>query len=73
VFVTLSITSDWLRAGRPRDRIPLGARFSAPVHTGPGGPPSFLYNGYRVFPGGNERPGREADPSPPSNAVVKKE
>ena len=28
------------------------------------GPPSLLYNGYRVFPGGKERPGRAADPSP---------
>ena len=27
---------------------------------------------YRVFPGGKLRPGRDADPSPPS-AVVKKE
>jgi hypothetical protein len=26
-------------------------------------PPSLLYNGYRVFPGGGKRPGREADPS----------
>jgi hypothetical protein len=26
-------------------------------------------NGYRVFPGGKERSGREADPSPPSSAV----
>ena len=33
------------------------------------GPPSLLYNGYRVFPGGKERPGREADPSSPSSAV----
>jgi len=24
----------------------------------------FLYNGYRVFPGGKERPGHDADPSP---------
>jgi len=32
-----------------------------------------LYNGYRVFLGGKERPGREADHSPPSSAVVKKE
>ena len=38
----------------------------------PWGPPSLLYNGYRVFPGVKERPGRDADPSPPSNAVVKK-
>ena len=33
------------------------------------GPPSLLYNGYRVFPGGKERPVRDADPSPPSIAV----
>ena len=38
----------------------------------PWGPPSLLYNGYLVFPGGKERPGRDADPSPPSSAVVKK-
>jgi len=30
------------------------------------GPPSLLYNGYRVFPGGRVLPGRDADPSPPS-------
>jgi hypothetical protein len=39
----------------------------------PWGPPSFLYNGYRVFPGGKERPGRDSDPSPPSSSVVMKE
>ena len=39
----------------------------------PWGPPSLLYNGYRVFPGGKERPGRVADHSPPSSATVKKE
>jgi hypothetical protein len=32
----------------------------------------IMYNGYRVFPGGKERPGRDADPSRPSSAVVKK-
>jgi hypothetical protein len=36
----------------------------------PWGTPSLLYNGYRVFSGGKERPGRDADPSPPSSAVV---
>jgi len=36
-------------------------------------PPSLQYNGYRVFPGGKEQPGRDTDPSPPSSAVVKKE
>ena len=39
----------------------------------PSGPPSLLYNGYRVFSEGKERPGRDADPSPPSSAVAKKE
>ena len=39
----------------------------------PWGPPSLLYNGYRVFPGGKERLGRDADPSPSSSAVVMKE
>ena len=35
----------------------------------PWGSPSLLDNGYRIFPGGKERPGRDADPSPPSSAV----
>ena len=39
----------------------------------PWGPPSPLYNGYRVFPGGKEQPRFDTDPSPPSSAVVKKE
>jgi len=30
--------------------------------------PSHLHNGYRVFPGGKERPGHDADPSPSSSA-----
>ena len=30
----------------------------------PWGPPSLLYNWYRVFPGSKERPRRDADPSP---------
>ena len=39
----------------------------------PWGPPSLLYNGYRVFPGGKVRPERAADYSPPSSAVVMEE
>jgi hypothetical protein len=35
----------------------------------PWGPPSHLYNGYRVFAGGKEWPGRDVDPSPTSSAV----
>jgi len=43
--------SDLLRAGRSEDRIPVGAKFSAPVHSPPWGPTSLLYKGYRVsFP-----------------------
>ena len=37
------------------------------------GPPSLLYNGYRVFPKGRERPWCKPDPLPTSSAVVKKE
>ena len=37
----------------------------------PWGPPSLLYNGYRFFIEGKERPGRHADLSPPFSAVVK--
>ena len=36
----------------------------------PWGPPSLLYNGYRVFPAGKDRPKRDADPS---SALVRKE
>jgi len=32
------------------------------------GPTQPPVNGYRVFPWGKERPGRDADPSPPSSA-----
>ena len=34
---------------------------------------SLLYSGYRIFPGGKERLGRDADPLYTSSAVVKKE
>ena len=38
----------------------------------PWGPPSLLCNGYWVFPGIKERPGRDADLSPPYSAVGRK-
>jgi hypothetical protein len=37
----------------------------------PWGPPSLLYNGYRVFPRGLKRPGRGVDHPTPSSAEVK--
>jgi hypothetical protein len=61
-----------LQAGQPGDRIPVGGEIFRTCRDRPWGPPSLLYNGYRVFPGGKERPVRAADPSPPSNAVVMK-
>ena len=36
-------------------------------------PPILLYQGYRVFTGGKLRPGRAADHSPPSSAMVVEE
>ena len=48
---------------------PGGARFSARPDRNLG-PPSLLYSSYRVFPGGGKWLGRDADPSPPSNAEV---
>ena len=42
---------------------PGGENFSARPDR-PWGPPSLLYKGYRVFPGGKERTGRDATPHP---------
>jgi len=49
----------------------VGARFSAPVHIGPGGPSSRLYNGYWAFPLGVKRLGRGVNHPPSSTAEVK--
>jgi hypothetical protein len=46
------------------------ARFLTPVQTGPGAHPASCTMGTGSFPGGKERPGRDAEPSPPSSAVV---
>jgi len=41
----------------------VGARFSAPVQTGLGAYPASCTMGTGSFPGVEERPGRDADPS----------
>jgi len=45
------IDSDCLRAGRSGDRNPVGARFSAPIHTGPEAHPASCKMGTGSFPG----------------------
>ena len=67
--IAQSVLATALRTGQSGDRIPVGARFSAPVHR-PWGPPSLLYNGYRVFPGGKAA-GAWRWPPTPSSAEVK--
>jgi hypothetical protein len=62
--------SDWLRAGRSGDRIPVGARFVAHVQTGPGAHPHSCRMGTGSFPG-VKRLGRGADHPSPSSAEVK--
>jgi hypothetical protein len=51
------------------DRIPGEGEIFRTCPDRPWGSPSLLYNGYRVFSEGKERPGRDANPSPPSSAV----
>ena len=65
----LSRYSDSLQAGRSGDLIPVGARFSAPVQTGPGAHLTSYTMGTRSFPG-VKQPGRGVDHPPPSSAEV---
>ena len=66
----LSRYSHSLRAGRSGDRIPVGARFSATVQTGPEAHPASYTLGTGSFPG-VKRPGRGVDHPPTSSAEVK--
>ena len=65
----LSRYSDSLRAGGSGDRIPVRARFSAPVHTSPGADPTSYIMGTRCVPRVN-RPGCGVDHPPLSSAEV---
>ena len=64
--------SDFLRAGRSADRIPVRARFSAPVQTGPGAHPASNTVSTGSLPG-VKRPGRGVDHPPPLAPRLKKE
>jgi hypothetical protein len=50
-----------------------GGEVFRPCPDRPWGPPSLLYNGYRVFAGGKVRSGRAPDHSPLSSAEVMEE
>jgi len=56
VLMQVSYYSDSLQAGRYGDRILVWARFSAPVHSGPGAHRSLYAMGTGSFPG-VKRPG----------------
>jgi len=66
----LSRYSDSLRPGRSGDRIPVGARLSTLVQTGPGAHPTSDTVGTGSFPG-IKRPERGVDHPSPSSAEVK--
>ena len=70
--VWLGRDSDSLRDGRSGDRIPVGARFSAPVQTGPGAHPASYTMGTGSFPR-VKRPGRGVDHLPHLAPMLKKE
>ena len=51
---------------------PGGGEIFSPCPERPRDPPSIMCNGYRVFPGGKKRRGRDSDPSSSSSAMFKK-
>ena len=69
----LSRYSDWLRAARSGDRIPVGARFSEPVQTGPGAHPASCTMGTGSFPRVKSGRGVTLTPHPLLMPLVMKE
>jgi hypothetical protein len=66
----VGIATRYDATGRSRDQIPVGARFSAPVQTGPGAYPDSCTMGTGSFPGVKWL-GCGIDHTPPSSAEVK--
>jgi len=64
---------DWLRTGRSGDRIPVGARFYAPVQTGPGAHPASCTMGTGSFPEVKSGRGVTLTPHPLLVPLVMKE
>jgi hypothetical protein len=62
-----------LRAGRSGDQIPVGARFFAPVQTGPGAQPASYTMGTGFFPGVKSGRGVTLTPHPILVPLVMKE
>jgi hypothetical protein len=62
--VLCSRYSDWVWAGRSRDRIPLGARFSAPIQTSPWAHPTSCLLGTGPFLGVKSGQGVTLSPHP---------
>jgi len=69
----LSRYSNWLRSGRSGDRIPVRARFSPPVQTGPGAHPASCTMGTGSFPGIKSGQGVTLTPHPLLVLLVMKE
>ena len=65
--------SDWLRAGRSGDRIPVGAKFSAPVQTVPEPHPASCTMGTGSFPRVKSGRGVTLTPHPHLVPLVMKE
>jgi hypothetical protein len=64
LFYKVLYMFDWIRTGRSEDRILVGAKFSAPVQTGPGAHPAFCTMGTGSFPGVKSGRGVTLTPHP---------
>jgi len=64
IFCLVQVYSNWLRVGRSGDRIPVGARFSAPVQTGPRAHPASCTMGTGFFLGVKSGRGVTLTPHP---------